>query len=270
MKLGVIEKYGVFDSRKKFPVGKETEFRAVESFEFEYLISCDKDATSFIEKKSIRLTPQMLVVRKPGQKCKSKLHFKCYCIHLTLAKDNPYYEELLALPDFYLSVNADVYREIFETFTYHAIADEARLYDDYSLSKLIELIYHLKKDAPFNREISKGLKKNDPRVAKAIEYMERHFDEKITLQLLGEMTGYTPNHFQRLFTLVTGMSPQKFLENVRLRHAKYLLAGKDMSISQIAYACGFSSQAYFTLLFKRTTMLTPREFRDGALSAYPD
>jgi AraC-like DNA-binding protein len=263
-----IEKYGVFDSRKKLPDVKETPFREVETFEFEYLISCDKDAISFIDDKKQPLFPQMLIVRKPTQKSKSRLHFKCYCIHLSLPKTDEYYQKLCNLPNFYLAINAEVYREIFENFSHHIIPKEGEL-DDYCLSKLFELIYHLTKEAPFNSE--EGVrKKNNPFVAKAAEYINERFSEKITLQGLGELTGYTPNHFQCIFTEIMGLSPQKFLENRRISQAKYLLAKGEKSIAEVAYECGFSSQAHLTSVFKKATLLTPAEYRNAALSSYPD
>ena len=100
--------------------------------------------------------------------------------------------------------------------------------------------------------------------------MKKHLSEKITLNMLGNLTGYTPNHFQRLFFESTGVSPQKYLEGLRIRHAKYLLAKGEKELAEIAYECGFSSQAYFSALFKRETLLTPKEFRNMSLSSYPD
>ena len=269
MEFGKVVKCGVFDSKKKFISLKITPLRTVEVFEFEYLISCDKNARSYINDTENKLLPQMLIVRKPGERCQSRLHFKCYCIHLRLERDNPYYEQLKALPNFFSYINSEIYRNIFESFTKHNVTDPNRLSDEYSLAKLFELIYQLKKDAALNREESNAPKKN-PFVLKSIAYMKKHFPEKITLQTLGDLTGYSPNHFQRIFTESAGVSPQKYLENLRLKHAKYLLAKGEKGLAEISYACGFSSQAYFTALFKRETLLTPKEFRNAALSSYPD
>jgi len=62
--------------------------------------------------------------------------------------------------------------------------------------------------------------------------------------------------------------PQKYIEELRLRQAKFLLISTTYSLAEISYSCGFSSQAYFSLVFKNTTGQTPNAFRKIALAAY--
>ena len=114
----------------------------------------------------------------------------------------------------------------------------------------MELFYRLSKDSPHNKTIRKSsFQKENSSIQQAVSYIKKNFDQHISLRTLGELTGYTPNHFQRVFTKIMNISPQKYLENIRISQAKHLLATSDMPIVEIAYACGFSSQSYFSLLF---------------------
>ncbi|MBQ8310101.1 MAG: helix-turn-helix transcriptional regulator, partial [Clostridia bacterium] len=60
----------------------------------------------------------------------------------------------------------------------------------------------------------------------------------------------------------------RYLLDVRIRQAKYLLAQSGKSLSEIAYECGFSSQAYFTEQFKRETYTTPGQYRKRCMERY--
>ena len=100
--------------------------------------------------------------------------------------------------------------------------------------------------------------------------MKKNYENNILLKDLGELTGYSPNHFQRLFTETMGISPSKYLENLRVNKAKYLLMENEKTLSEIAYQCGFSSQAYFSKVFKKHTLLSPFEFQTNALFKYLD
>ena len=96
-------------------------------------------------------------------------------------------------------------------------------------------------------------------------YIKKNFPKQITLADLGKVSGYSPNHFRNIFTATMNLSPQKYLEKVRIDYAKFLLVQNDLSIAEIAYACGFSSQSYFTKVFKAFTMQTPHEFLKSSL-----
>ena len=261
MKIGNIIKCGLFNSRKEYAKLVKTAPRDIEYFEFDYLLSCDKNATSYIDEQQRRLMPNMLIVRKPQQVSYSKLHFKCYCLHLQLEKDSPLFEKLSALPNYFSFINESAYKPLFESLFAHIIKTNS-LNDYFISAKLLELFYYLEKDARRNQNLSKvSLQKENHSVQQAVSYMKSHFSEKISLQTLGALTGYTPNHFQRIFSDIMEISPQKYLESVRIKNAKYMLSQTERSIADIAYACGFSSQAYFSMIFKRETLLTPNEFR---------
>lgn len=93
----------------------------------------------------------------------------------------------------------------------------------------------------------------------AKDYIEAHYDQPISLAELSRMVHISRFHLARLFKHHVGMPPHKYLENVRIRHAERLLL-TEMSIVEVAFATGFSSQSHLTRTFKRFLGTTPGEF----------
>lgn len=253
---------GVFDSKKSHKNKKLSALHTVETFQFDYITSCDSCAVSYINEKSCKLTPNMLIIRKPGQKSQSKLHYKCYCLHLEIAPDTLLFDELYNTPEYFTLINESIYRHLFEELLQHVTKNGKNPSDFFINAKILELAYHIKKDKKYNTEIKRySLKKENASVRKAITYIKENYQKNITLSELGDITGYSPNHFQRLFIQTIGISPSKYLEKVRINQAKYLLIENEKSLSEIAYECGFSSQSYFSKVFKRHTLLSPYDFQ---------
>lgn len=261
-----ILKYGLFDSKKEFNNQTHSPLRDVLCFEFDYILSCDKNSISYIDDKKCALFPNMLVIRKPFQKSHSRLHFKCYCLHLSIEKTNPMYNELLSLPEYYTLINDKTYQPLFESLFRHLIKLTDLKNDYFSSAKILELIYHLKKDEKSNKIIRHlSFRKENQSIQKAISFIKQNFKRAINLKQLGIITGYSPNHFLRIFTDVVGCSPQKYLEKTRIEHAKYLLSKNESNLTDIAYECGFSSQSYFCKTFKKYTLLSPSAFRQKSI-----
>jgi len=269
MNIGTILKYGYYNSKNQHGKSKLSPKRIVESFEFDYILSCDKNATSYIDDKSCKLEPNMLILRKPDQTSNSRLHFKCYCLHLKIEQGSPLFDELIALPEYYTFINPKTYQPLFESLLRHLVKSTVFKTDYFSSAKVLELVYHLKKDAKRNQKINRTTFKRENRfIQKAVSYLHQNYQKKITLQELGEITGYSPNHLQRIFTEVMDISPQAYLEKSRIDHAKFLLSQQENTLADVAYACGFSSQSYFSKIFKKHTLLTPSEFRQNSIFTY--
>ena len=67
------------------------------------------------------------------------------------------------------------------------------------------------------------------------------------------------------FKQYKGISPISYLIKLRIKHAKDLLITTNNSIAQISESCGFSSQSYFSQVFRKETGMTPNEFRKSRL-----
>ena len=65
---------------------------------------------------------------------------------------------------------------------------------------------------------------------------------------------------------VLGLNVNDYILSVRMQKAKYLLLNEDLTISEISFKVGFSSQAYFATVFKAKFGATPSEYKSGKLS----
>ena len=83
----------------------------------------------------------------------------------------------------------------------------------------------------------------------------------IKLEDLASYIGITQFHFSRLFKQSTGMSPHQYVMQQRIERAKQLLKKADISIADIAFNCGFSSQSHLGKYFRPFTGMTPRKYR---------
>ena len=103
--------------------------------------------------------------------------------------------------------------------------------------------------------------KNNKLVKRATEYVHDHSAEKISLSNVAKTLGVTSPYLSMLFKHVTGLTFRDYLNKVRVEEAKRLLISTDYQIMEIAVACGFNDQSYFTKVFKKYTGLSPRNFR---------
>ena len=67
---------------------------------------------------------------------------------------------------------------------------------------------------------------------------------------LAEMCNLSYSHFKRLFITQFGISPKKYIINMRMEYALILLQNHQMTISQIAEMCGYENVYYFSNAFK--------------------
>ena len=86
-------------------------------------------------------------------------------------------------------------------------------------------------------------------------------DFRVTDALLA--TGYSKDHIRRLFHRFTGMTPNEYLTDIRIRYAKRLLRQKDtlrLPVNEVAWMCGFYDAAYFCRLFRKTVGVSPSAY----------
>ena len=96
-------------------------------------------------------------------------------------------------------------------------------------------------------------------------------DPEFDLAAAVRRTGYTANHFRKLFRDETGLPPLEFLNNRRLDYAKDLFSRRqgELSVAEVAHRCGFRDEYYFARYFKDREGMTPAQYlralRDGTL-----
>lgn len=93
------------------------------------------------------------------------------------------------------------------------------------------------------------------------QYIDLHYQENITLDELSRLTYVNKYYLVHAFKKYIGLSPINYLINKRVEEAKVLLETTNYSVSQISDIVGFSSQSYFSQVFKKTMGTTPFEIR---------
>lgn len=93
------------------------------------------------------------------------------------------------------------------------------------------------------------------------DWLETHFEQKISLETLAQAQRLSPSAFSRRFRAATGQSPQEFLLEKRLDQVRHLLLTTDGSIEAIAARCGFANGFYLSRLWKKRFGVPPARFR---------
>lgn len=98
----------------------------------------------------------------------------------------------------------------------------------------------------------------------AIQHIHTYYYEKIPIQSLAALTGYSVSHFGRLFKASIGKTPDEYIIRYRLYKACESLRNGDKSVLEIALDCGFSNVSYFIKTFKKKYGCTPHQYSISA------
>ncbi|MEM7587344.1 MAG: AraC family transcriptional regulator, partial [Acidobacteriota bacterium] len=102
---------------------------------------------------------------------------------------------------------------------------------------------------------------SDAMLRRLVDYIEGHLADRIRVKELAVIAGLSPFYFSRSFRQTVGMSPYQFVIERRLARAQTLLRDTRLTITDIALACGFASQAHLTDTFRKKTGVSPGQFR---------
>ena len=97
--------------------------------------------------------------------------------------------------------------------------------------------------------------------ALAKRYIDVNYSRNITLDSLAAITHINKFYLAHSFTECIGQSPITYLTDRRLAACKELLISSNLSVAQVASSAGFSSQSYFSQIFRKKTGMTPRQYR---------
>lgn len=98
------------------------------------------------------------------------------------------------------------------------------------------------------------------RLLQAAAYMENHIEEDLDLDTCAAAVGVTLRQLQRLFMSHLKQTPRQYMNDLRLQYGRSLLAETNMSVIEVAIACGYQSSAYFAKSFQKKFGVTPRRF----------
>lgn len=92
------------------------------------------------------------------------------------------------------------------------------------------------------------------------KYIRENFSEDLSLAHLSRVFSMTPTYLSRFFKKSTGISLNEYINIVRITEAEKLLKNPDVTITQVAFACGFNDSNYFSSVFKKAKGITPKKF----------
>ncbi len=99
------------------------------------------------------------------------------------------------------------------------------------------------------------------RILKVKEYINEHYAEPLTLEMMAGLVGMSPSAFSRFFRQHTDRTFTGYLIDIRLGQAARELVDTSQNISEICYQCGFNNLSNFNRIFKAKRGMSPREFR---------
>ncbi len=105
------------------------------------------------------------------------------------------------------------------------------------------------------------------RLSRVRRYAESRLDQRLSLEELADVAGFSRAHFAATFKAATSMSAHEYLLRMRIQAAASLLVCTDLALVEIALQTGFQNQPHFTTVFKRITAITPRKWRESRRSA---
>lgn len=113
----------------------------------------------------------------------------------------------------------------------------------------------------FEQFASSHTLRNRPRLVRMLEWLNEHYQEPITLDDAGKAVGLSPWTFSKNFHELAGIGFGDFLRQLRVSHAKRLLADPRILHQQVAAAVGFQSISQFNRVFRQVAGCTAGEFR---------
>jgi len=103
------------------------------------------------------------------------------------------------------------------------------------------------------------------RLRRLDEFIDAHLDQKLTVSCLAQTLGLSHGYFSRVLLGATARSPHQYLLDYRLMRARAMLLKPELAITNIAFACGFSSHAHFSAQFRMRLGIVPSRLKDDRL-----
>ena len=94
----------------------------------------------------------------------------------------------------------------------------------------------------------------------ALEYIEQNYQKPIALEQLADVSGLSAKYFCRYFRSILQRTPIDYLNHYRIERACFLLEDNRLSVTDVAYACGYNASSYFVRSFKKYKGITPNQY----------
>jgi AraC-like DNA-binding protein len=263
MELPKLVAAGIYDSRiaaKNVAISKN---RKTTMFEFELPVECG--GTSYIDANTSPIQPNRIICTKPGQIRHTRFPFKCLYVHM-IVHSGALYDVLINTPDFFETDQHETYKRLLEKLIWHfnLLSEKEEIIIQ---SLILELIYTVSKDTT-KRNSSQKSAGNSLIIENALQFISENLKEELSLEAVARQMSVSPVYFHTLFKASVGKTLRDYVEEQRIKRAITLLQTTDDSLTKIAFECGFSSQSYFSYIFKRRMKQTPRKYAQALYDKY--
>lgn len=103
----------------------------------------------------------------------------------------------------------------------------------------------------------------NPVLIATVSLMNQHIDNPLSMGELAEAAGYSRRHLERLFRDAVGKTPGEFYRGLRLDHGRNLLSTTNLTLMEVALACGFDSVSHFSKSFRGRFGTSPTKLKQG-------
>lgn len=149
------------------------------------------------------------------------------------------------------TISEEWFRQVFELSENH---------EQQTASSLLELLWRRLVEI---ENQSKERRNFHPALLKAIDQMNRHYSDEITVSGLAKYCSVSVSMLNFLFNRQFKLGPSRYLLALRMRKARLLLLDNRYRISEVAEKVGFQSANYFARTFKAYHGITPEAYRNG-------
>lgn len=125
----------------------------------------------------------------------------------------------------------------------------------------------IRSGAAFAIRDAAAMTRSATRIQKSMQFIQANFAGPLSVGELADHAAMSPSHYAHSFRQVAGVSPMRYLRDVRLDEARALMLGSQLRPSQVADQVGFESAAHFAREFKRRFDATPAEYSRRLLGA---
>lgn len=250
--------------------------RIVKDYEIDFNVSGNR--TMILDGKKYFLEPNSIVFRYPGQRLQSTMNFNIYMLTLQLNGNKIPQKNIRQIDDLEIqnTTLSDFFSHLPVTFVpihYNEIKnDYIKIIRDQSLpdrskncDAILEHLLHLLFADAISTKIGSSAVETTI-VEKAIAYMESNFNKSnLKLTDIAKSVNVSDSYLVRLFKSETGYTPKDYLNNIRMRQARWYINYTRDPIYTISFQCGFDNPQYFISKFKSMYGKTPQKYRKDNL-----
>ncbi len=248
--LPIILGAGLFDSRERFPARTVTAPRTTQTYELEYFF--ENSGVSVLNGKAYSIKEGSVLLAKPGDVRYSHLPFQCHFLHFSVQE--PFLAAALeGLAGVFHAPDPQKTRKQFLQII--SLFCSANPFDNIAGAAELVCLLHQLGSQP-GEDLST--------VSRAQSFIRSHYRQELSTQAIADTCGVSVSYLHRLFRTALNTTPGEYLLACRLSAARDLLVNTEMALSQIALACGFNTQSYFSVCFKKAVGMSPKDFRKNA------